>query len=65
MNFNKNNSKKTTIMLGWFLVAVSLISYGVLFFGGAKGIVFLVLFVVNTFVLISGIQFIKGNHKYK
>ena len=58
-------SKKASIILGFFLVIVSLFSYGVLFWGGSKGIVFLVLFIVNTFFLISGIRFIKGNHGYK
>lgn len=58
-------SKRASIMLGYFLVIISLFSYGVLFGGGVKGIVFLILFIFNTFLLISGIRFIKGNHKYK
>ncbi len=58
-------SKKASIILGFFLVIASLFTYGVLFCGGVKGIVFLVLFIVNTFFLISGIRFIKGNHGYK
>lgn len=62
---NKKISKRASIILGYFLVIISLLSYGVLFGGGVKGIVFLILFIFNTFFLISGIRFIKGNHKYK
>ena len=58
-------SKKASIILGFFLVIASLFSYGVLFGSDVKGIVFFVLFIVNTFFLISGIRFIKGNHGYK
>ncbi len=62
---NKKISKRASIILGYFLVIISLFSYGVLFGGGVKGIVFLILFIFNTFILISGIRFIKGKHKYK
>lgn len=60
---NNKMSKKASIILGCLLVIASLFTYGVLFGGGVKGIVFLVLFIVNTFLLISGIRFIKGNHE--
>ena len=58
-------SKKASIILGFFIVIVSFFTYGVLFWGGSKGYVFWLLFIVNTFFLISGIRFIKGNHGYK
>ncbi|CAI8383584.1 MAG: Uncharacterised protein [Flavobacterium sp. SCGC AAA160-P02] len=62
---NKKISKKASIILGYFLVIISLFSIGVLFGGGVKGLVFLIGFIFNTFILISGIRFIKGEHKYK
>lgn len=65
MKITEKVSKKSAIITGWFLVIVSLISYGVLFGGGAKGFMSIVFFILTTFFFISGIRFIKGNHKYK
>lgn len=65
MKINKKISKKSAIIAGWVLVVLSLFSYGVLFYGGAKGFMFIVLFITTTFFLISGVRFIRGNHKYK
>ena len=62
MKINNKISRKSAILVGWFLVIGSLFSYGVLFWGGAKGIMFIALFLVTTFLLISGVRFIRGNY---
>ena len=55
------NPKEMTLVQSQY----ELFSYGVLFYGGAKGFMFIVLFITTTFFLISGVRFIRGNHKYK
>ena len=62
MKINNKISRKSAILVGWFLVIGPLFSYGVLFWGGAKGIMFIALFLVTTFLLISGVSFIRGNY---